>query len=100
MWEIQLTALNFAAASACRIHFRLLFSLLTKPLIHPETGGQVSAGAAEEGEKGKEKKKKKKVAGETYRQVCVRPQRFVHTKSPELSLPLSLSLSIPPSLSL
>lgn len=62
-----MTALNFAAASACRIHFRLLFSLLTKPLIHPETGGQVSAGAAEEGEK---ERKKKKVAGETYRKVC------------------------------
>ena len=60
MWEIQLTALNFAAASACRIHFRLLFSLLTKPLIHPETGGQVSAGGREEGEKEKKKKKKKK----------------------------------------
>lgn len=42
---IQLTALNFAAAWACRVHFKLLFSLLTKPLIHPETGGQVSGGA-------------------------------------------------------
>lgn len=39
------TALNFAAVWACSIHFKFLFPLLTKPLIHPETGGQVSAKA-------------------------------------------------------
>lgn len=34
-----------AAARARCVQVELLFSLLTKPLIHPETGGQVSAGA-------------------------------------------------------
>lgn len=63
----------------CRIHFKLLFSLLTKPLIHPETGGQVSAGARGWG------------GSRHLTGTLVSDRKGFHTESPELSWNVQLT---------
>ena len=69
-WETRLTALNFAAAGARCVHFKLLFSPLTKPLIHPETRGQVSAGAEERKKEKREEEEEEEFAGSLQEGLC------------------------------